>query len=55
MYVGGVYDSPDHYFDTVQKLWIAMTFGKGNEALSPKCMSSTGDGKYCNQVTKANV
>ena len=47
---GGVYDSPDDYFKTVQSLWNAMTFGEGNAALSPKCRWKAQDGKECGLV-----
>lgn len=46
---GGVYNSPDEYFFTMQSLWNAMTFGDGNAALSPKCRWKLAD-KECGQV-----
>ncbi len=47
---GGVYNSPDEYFFTMQSLWNAMTFGDGNAALSPKCRWKLAD-KECGQVS----
>ena len=52
---GGVYDSPEDYFHTVQNLWNAMTFGEGNAALSPKCKWRSNDGKECGMVSSTNV
>ncbi|KAJ3408103.1 hypothetical protein HDV05_005146 [Chytridiales sp. JEL 0842] len=41
----GVYESVHDYFDTVMKLWIGLTFGDGNAALSPTCRHRGGDGQ----------
>ena len=46
---GGVYDSKEEYFDIVMKLWVAMTFSEGNNALSPRCNERNGE-KACGQV-----
>lgn len=43
---GGVYSSPEEYFDIVIPLWIAMTFGGGNSAITPKCRIKFND-KEC--------
>jgi hypothetical protein len=48
--LGGIYNSPDEYFDTVSKLWTAMTFYNGNAALNPKCRWKLANGKICSQV-----
>jgi hypothetical protein len=34
---GSVYESPEIYFDTMEKLWIGLTFNDGHMALSPFC------------------
>jgi hypothetical protein len=46
---GGVYSSPEEYFDTVLRLWVGMTFCDGNSAINPKCRYKNGD-KDCAQV-----
>lgn len=33
----GVYDSAEHYMETVHKVWVAMTFADGHGALAPHC------------------
>ncbi len=49
--LGGVYSSPQEYFDTFQKLWTGMTFGDGNAALSPKCrVKKPNNGNDCGEV-----
>eukprot|EP00474_Spongospora_subterranea_P008580 CRZ09038.1 hypothetical protein [Spongospora subterranea] len=45
----GVYESTDEYFNTVTRLWTAMTFGDGNSALSPKCRVKEGE-RVCGNV-----
>lgn len=42
----GVYQSREHYFDTVQRLMVAMAFQEGHSALSPKCWEH-GHGGVC--------
>ena len=42
----GLYNSPGDYFQTITKLWIAMTFSDGNSALSPHCKAFDND-KEC--------
>ena len=39
----GLYDSNDDYFNVVLKLWVALTFGEGFEAIQPGCRSRDGD------------
>jgi hypothetical protein len=47
----GVYDSPDHYIDTVLRLWVAMTFADGYAALAPHCRAhGTGSGACGNAL-----
>ncbi|OQR96792.1 hypothetical protein THRCLA_21982 [Thraustotheca clavata] len=41
----GLYSSREEYFETIEKLWTAMTFCDGNSALNPKCPEP-----QCNQV-----
>ncbi|KAJ3216818.1 hypothetical protein HDU67_008904 [Dinochytrium kinnereticum] len=38
----GVYSSKEEYFDIVMRLWVAMTFGDGNNLLSPLCNHREG-------------
>ncbi|KAI9318848.1 hypothetical protein DFJ73DRAFT_769718 [Zopfochytrium polystomum] len=45
----GVYTSPEDYFDTVLKLWVAITFEHGNNALTPHCRTRDKD-KECGHV-----
>ena len=45
----GVYDSSDHYLDTVRRLWVAMTFADGHAALAPNCCSRGQNGS-CNNA-----
>ena len=33
----GVYESKDRYLETIERLWVAMTFSDGCGALTPKC------------------
>ena len=49
IFQGGIYKSADDYFNTMQSLWNAMTFGDGNAALSPKCRFKKMD-KDCGEV-----
>lgn len=42
----GVYKSREHYFDTMQRLMIAMAFSEGHSALAPKCWERSG-GQCC--------
>ena len=37
----GVYESPSEYLDIVLRLWVAMTFVDGNNALLPHCNFKT--------------
>ncbi|KAI8855087.1 hypothetical protein BC829DRAFT_412745 [Chytridium lagenaria] len=37
----GVYNSKEEYFETVIRLWVAMTFGEGNNLLNPSCNYKT--------------
>eukprot|EP00727_Mastigamoeba_balamuthi_P013907 m51a1_g9139 hypothetical protein (3447) ;mRNA; r:63647-74936 len=38
----GVYDSAEQYFETVGRLWTAVTFSEGCNALNPACHSREG-------------
>ncbi|KAJ3286671.1 hypothetical protein HK104_008917 [Borealophlyctis nickersoniae] len=49
----GIYGSRDEYFDTVLKLWVAMTFHDGNNAVSPVCKHRDND-KECGHVMWPN-
>lgn len=44
----GVYDSSEHYIDTVYRLWIAMTFSDGHAAFAPHCRARNQSGNGCN-------
>lgn len=43
----GVYKNRDQYFDTMQRLMIAMAFYEGHCAISPKCWERGGGGQTC--------
>ena len=43
----GVYKSREQYFDTLQRLMIAMAFSEGHAALAPKCWERSGGGQCC--------
>ena len=43
----GVYRNKEHYFDTMQRLMIAMAFHEGHAALAPKCWERGGGGQAC--------
>jgi hypothetical protein len=46
----GVYDSPEHYFNTTHRLWVAMTFYDGHAAIAPSCRSRTATNGICNNA-----
>jgi hypothetical protein len=46
----GVYESADHYMDTVHRLWVAMTFADGHAAMAPHCRSRGASGVGCNNA-----
>lgn len=46
---GGVYANSEDYFDTVTKVWVAMTFGDGNSIISPHCKHPE-NGKECGRL-----
>ena len=43
----GVYKSREHYFDTMQRLMIAMAFSEGHSALAPRCWERASGGGHC--------
>ena len=43
----GVYKNREHYFDTMQRLMIAMAFGEGHSALSAQCWERSSGGHSC--------
>lgn len=43
----GVYKSREHYFDTMQRLMIAMAFSEGHSALAPRCWERVSGGGHC--------
>jgi hypothetical protein len=43
---GGVFDSVEHYFDTIQRLWIGITWSDGWRVLNPYCKANN-DQKEC--------
>jgi hypothetical protein len=43
----GIYKSREHYFDTMQRLMIAMAFNEGHQALAPRCWEKVGGGQCC--------
>lgn len=43
----GIYKSREHYFETMQRLMIAMAFCEGHKALAPKCWEKANGGSCC--------
>jgi hypothetical protein len=46
----GVYDSAEHYMETIHRLWVAMTFADGHAALAPHCRTRGQAGVGCNNA-----
>ena len=43
----GVYQNREHYFDTMQRLMVAMAFHEGHAALAPQCWERCSGGQSC--------
>eukprot|EP00121_Abeoforma_whisleri_P005919 Awhi_evm1s5370 len=41
----GIYKSPESYIDTLYRLWLAVTFNDGHNALTPKCSAITNSSR----------
>ena len=47
----GVYMNKDDYMNTVQRLWVGMTFTDGHSSLSPQCHHKSGKhGVFCQKT-----
>ncbi|SPR01593.1 unnamed protein product (mitochondrion) [Plasmodiophora brassicae] len=46
----GVYDSTHDYFETVLKVWVAITFEHGSYALTPHCHDHDQQGRPCGRT-----
>ena len=51
----GVYESVEQYFDTLQRLWIAVTFCDGCYVLNPRCHDHNADKECCNPLWPCSV
>lgn len=43
----GVYETPEQYMDTTERLMVGMTFSDGHAALAPQCHERDAQGKGC--------
>ena len=47
----GVYTNKDDYMNTIQRLWVGMTFTDGHSSLSPQCHHRSGkNGVFCQKT-----